>query len=209
VEPGNAFLGMGAFGRVVRVVGDGRREAALKLIVSQEQRTCERACKEFQKARQAHRTGAVIEVLRCTDVLQSGGRFVCGYTMEVGSPASMKDVGALLKALSTLHCGGWIHGDARVANIVHVARRGLVWVDMTEASQFQKDDGGAFSLLFSDTNRFVSSVYAKKKNISSADVKPTQAVGESVSEYVEAVLCGTDVERSVEKLVQVLERWMD
>jgi tRNA A-37 threonylcarbamoyl transferase component Bud32 len=129
--------------------------------------------------------------------------------MEVGSPASMKDVGALLKALSTLHCGGWIHGDARVANIVHVARRGLVWVDMTEASQFQKDDGGAFSLLFSDTNRFVASVYAKKKNISSADVKPTQAVGESVSEYVEAVLCGTDVERSVEKLVQVLERWMD
>ena len=204
----NGFLGMGAYGRVVRVVCNDQSDGALKLIMNNSEDVCQRALKEFEIARQAEETGVVIRVFEsCKELLETNGSFTCGYTMEMGSPASTENVLDLVTALSKLHCAGWVHGDARFANIVHVEGRGLVWIDMTEACRFRKGADGAKSCVALEMRKFIASLYARKNNVSSSNVKLSRAVVDSISAYAEAVIQQAQVAESIQHLVETLSSW--
>ncbi len=109
VTNGRAFCGIGAYGRVVTALRNGK-ECALKVVGSTDAAVAQRVFREFQKAKAAWASGVVVEVYACcTEVLQNKYWFVSGYSMELGRPPCLDHPLELLKALAQLHCAGWIH----------------------------------------------------------------------------------------------------
>ena len=209
LSSGGCFLGLGAFGRVLKVKTREGLDVALKMILSEDESDCERALKEFSIARSAWRTGVVVKVLECCKgVLEVDGIFGCGYTMELGTAPNLKNLRALLLVLAELHTTGWIHGDARVANLVECAGV-LKWIDMTCAYQFQ-DAACMEGALSSEMLKFVRSCYARKRGISSADAKPTSSVMSAISGYAKAVSVGNGDARDecLVELEQATAKWM-
>lgn len=206
---GGCFLGLGAFGRVLKVKTKEGLSVALKMILSKDESDCERALKEFSIARLARGTGVVIDVLECCKgVLKEDGIFGCGYTMELGTEPDLTNLRALLLVLAKLHTNGWIHGDARVANLV-VCAGVLKWIDMTCAYQFQ-DAALMERALSSEMLKFVRSCYARKQGIRSPDAKPTSSVMSAVNGYAKAVSVGNANarEKCLVELEQAMTTWI-
>lgn len=121
---GNSFLGMGAFGRVVRCVRTkDQKMLALKMAMANVEEV-NRLEMEFSALFQAGKVcERVIKVEEIASSDQVGGMFFCGYTMELGEVvdfSSPKVQGECLEALMHIHVSGWCHGDARAANVVKV-----------------------------------------------------------------------------------------
>lgn len=183
---GGCFLGLGAYGRVLKVKTKEGVDVSLKLILSRDKSHCDRAQREFNIAKSARGTEVVIDVFQCCSrVVEIDGIFSCGYTMEVGSEPDLKNLRALLLVLAKLHTSGWIHGDARVANLV-VCRGALKWIDMTFAYQIH-DAAFMEKAVESETLKFVKSCYARKHGIRSPDAKPTSSVMSAINNYAKAV----------------------
>jgi tRNA A-37 threonylcarbamoyl transferase component Bud32 len=182
---------------------------ALKMILSRDRSECERALKEFTIAESARETGVVVTVLKCCkDVSVVDLMYGCGYTMELGTAPDLTDWTALLSSLAKLHLSGWIHGDARVANVVFFGGV-LKWIDMTSAYQF-RDAVSMESVLFSEMLKFVKSCYARKAGIRSPDAKPTSSVISAVKGYARAMSEGkTDaVHKFLVDLVTAIRGWV-
>ncbi len=206
---GDCFLGLGAYGRVLKVKTKEGSVVALKMILSRDRSECERALKEFTIALLARETGVVATVLKCcNDISVVEGMHGCGYTLELGMAPDLTDWTALLSALAKLHSSGWIHGDARVANVVLFGDV-LKWIDMTSAYQF-RDASSMESVLFSEMLKFVKSCYARMEGIRSPDAKPTSSVISAVKGYARAMSeRKTDaVHRFLSDLVTAIGKWV-
>jgi hypothetical protein len=76
---GKSFLGLGAYGRVLKVKTKEGVVVSLKMILSRDRSECERALKEFTIAQSARETGVVVTVLKCCkDVSVVEGMYGCG-----------------------------------------------------------------------------------------------------------------------------------
>lgn len=202
-------MGLGAYGRVLKVKTKEGAIVALKMILSRDRSECERALREFNIAQVAHETGVVVTVLKCcNDVFEVDGMYGCGYTMELGTAPELTDWTALLFALAKLHLSGWIHGDARAANLILFGGV-LKWIDMTSAYQF-RDAVNMESALNMEMLKFVKSCYARKEGIGSPDAKPTSSVISAVKCYARGVSEGkTDaVLKLLVDLAAAIRKWV-
>ena len=182
----NGFLGMGAFGRVVKCtrLSDGQ-DLALKIMVDDEERVLKLQA-EFFALKEARAVCAehVIRVETISDMEMVGG-FHCGaYTMELGEPVDIIKLAsvrqACMAALLQLHLSGRCHGDARVSNVVRVGPI-YKWIDFMQGYSFAGHDGS--SVVARDTTMLVKSVYARVKGVTSDAFQVPVAVSTSIDTY--------------------------
>jgi hypothetical protein len=186
VGDGKGFLGMGAFGRVVRCerTTDGKL-LALKMVMGNEQ-DVKRLEAEFSSLWHA---GEVCEdhVIKVKEIASSGevgeGMFFCGYTMELGEEVdfgSLKVRGACLEALMQIHVSGWCHGDARAANVVKV-KLDYKFVDFLLANHFIGQNGR--KCVARDVTEFTKSLSGRVQKVSSSEAKLPRRLPQLIDEY--------------------------
>ncbi len=194
VGDGKGFLGMGAFGRVVKCMRQkDQKMVALKMVLGEE-KDAQQLEREYSGLAQARRVCEyVIEVADIAKLGQIGGLFFCGYTMELGEDIdffSPKVRRACLEALMQMHVCGWCHGDARASNVVKV-NRGYKFIDFLHAYSFSGCDGS--HLAARDVSQFIKSLYARVQRVCSPDVKLPTVIANLIGEYAECF--GASIDR--------------
>ncbi|KAJ3110424.1 hypothetical protein HDU96_006621 [Phlyctochytrium bullatum] len=138
LKEANAFLGAGATGRVfeVRFKAEKRKRAALKVVLYKNRTFLE---KEARALTEAKGTGVVVTLERPFTVFEEG----IGAAMvlsEVGNPVNrdklkQDDLLKLFLNLLTLHEAGFVHGDARLPNVIQHKDKYL-WIDFMTVAAF-------------------------------------------------------------------------
>jgi hypothetical protein len=184
VGDGKGFLGMGAFGRVVKCMRQkDQKMVALKMVLGEE-KYAQQLEIEFAGLLQARKVCEyVVEVGDIAKIGQIEGFSFCGYTMELGEDidvSSPKVRRACLEALMQIHLSGWCHGDARAANVVKM-NRGYKFIDFLLAYSFSGRDGSHSAAR--DVSQFIKSLYARVQGVSSPDVKLPTSLAKLIEEY--------------------------
>jgi hypothetical protein len=141
----SALLGIGGYGRVFRVLEDGSgQDGALKVVVSPD--SADPALRaEVEMLQAACKAGCKVATVVADPVSLSAGS--AAYLLrEVGTRfrgATLDDQQSAVKALCSLHQRGFVHGDARVPNVLR-HNGALMWVDMR--SSYVCDEGAAGAL---------------------------------------------------------------
>jgi len=193
VGDGKGFLGMGAFGRVVKCMRQkDQKMVALKMFLGEEKHAQQLEI-EFAGLFQARRVCEyVIEVGDIAKIGQIEGLFFCGYTMELGEDidvSSPKVRRACLEALMQIHLCGWCHGDARAANVVKM-KQGYKFIDFLLAYSFSGRDGS--HLAARDVSQFIKSLYARVQRVSSPDVKLPTGISKLIEDYAKCFVALID-----------------
>jgi hypothetical protein len=211
---GNDFMGMGGFGRVVKCLV-GNEMCALKMVTSYSAIDEPVAvAREFSALRSCGNTlpNLVIK-LKCASPFESLHEdkppYFAAYVMELGEPVeanSPKDRKGILEALLELHMSSWIHGDARVSNIVKIGQRGgHRWIDFRDAFQFSVN---GYQAVERDTQKCVESVYKRV----SPGFKILEGVNAAITKYArnfEANKQGEQARTDFRALIELCENQLN
>ena len=209
VGDGTGFLGMGAFGRVVKCMRrKDQKMVALKMVLGEGKDTQQLECEYSDLLRARTVCDYVIEVADIAEIGQIEGLFFCGYTMELGEDVeffSPKVRCACLEALMQIHLSGWCHGDARAANVVKM-KRGYKFIDFLLAYSFSGRDGSHSAAR--DVSQFIKSLYARVQRVSSPDVKLPTGIAKLIEEYAKCFGASIDsgnAERIMSSIIKECE----
>ena len=152
---------------------------------------------EYDRLKKAHACGAnVIRVLDgswCIAREQDESRWAVGYLMQRGTSLEVESVRSqprirlqALQAMEQLHAKGWYHGDARVANLVLVERRDMVWVDFLGAHPIDPALKESYAYCRrTDMTKLVTSAYARVRGTQSPNMKLPRSVMNAITAYAQ------------------------
>lgn len=172
---GQSFLGAGADGRTfcVRLTDGSIR--VLKVVVASVSATRVALESEFSLMSKAVAAGApvaaVVENSLTLCVSESGQYLGGGYLLaDVLAPvtSNRSTCAEIIASLKALHSAGFVHGDARLPNLMKHADGSLVWIDFRDS--FIESDGGDSGLLTLSMRRDARTLVASMLGLAQIDV---------------------------------------
>jgi len=131
VVEGDAFLGLGARGRVFKVAQHGEF-FALKIV---DKRSARLLYQENEALAKAQNTGLTITARgECIDLPDGAALLLSPVGEPLPLPITWREVANLFRLLWQLHAKDVIHGDPRVPNAILHGEK-LLWIDLMELRQ--------------------------------------------------------------------------